>query len=255
MLIDFAKFSSVKIGGVFDVMVLDRDNAKDFDGFVIGGANNLLISPKPPKMGILSDEFNQIAIKNGILEIGAKTSAGKIYSFAKKNNIGGFEFLRHIPGTLGGLVSMNAGVKEYEISNNLISISTANGDLERKKCGFAYRKSEISGVILGARFKVNGKFDENLDKAIQEKRKNQPKGASFGSCFKNPANDSAGRFIQNVGLKGHRIGGCGFSDIHANFLINYGGGSFDEAIDLIKLAKKRVFENFGINLEEEVKII
>lgn len=65
MLIDFAKFSSVKIGGVFDVMVLNSDNAKDFDGFVIGGANNLLISPKPPKMGILGDEFNQIAIKNG----------------------------------------------------------------------------------------------------------------------------------------------------------------------------------------------
>ena len=79
--------------------------------------------------------------------------------------------------------------------------------------------------------------------------------ASFGSCFANPSGDHAGRLIEAAGLKGFRIGGCGFSEIHANFLINYGGGSFEDALNLINLAKERVYELFGIRLRCEVVIL
>lgn len=253
MLVDFSKFSSVKIGGIFDVEILDEK--QNFDGKIIGGANNILISPNPPKMGILSDKFNYIFIENEILFVGAKTKSSVIYNFAKKNNLGGFEFLKNIPGTLGGLLSMNAGLMGFEISNNLISVSTNFGEFQKNSLNFSYRKSEISGVIFEAKFHTKIGFDKNLSDEISKKRANQPKGASFGSCFKNPPNLSAGKLLQDCGLKGYKIGNCGFSDIHANFLINYGNGKFEDAIKLINLAKKRVFENFGINLDCEVVIL
>lgn len=253
MNIDFSKFSSVKIGPVCEVNELHE--VCEFDGFIIGGANNLLISPNPPKLGILGNEFDFINFDGSILEIGAKVSARKIFDFTKTHNIGGFEICANIPGVLGGLITMNAGLKGLSISDKLINLTTTNGKIAKENCGFEYRKSEISGVIFDARFKINSQFDENLANELKQARKNQPKGHSFGSCFKNPPNDYAGRLIEAVNLKGYKIGNCGFSEVHANFLINYGGGKFDEAISLINLAKKRIFDEFGINLQKEVVIL
>ena len=251
--IDFSKYSSVKIGGVEKVEVLDENS--EFNGFVVGGANNLLISPNPPQIGILHDKFDFINLDGDILQIGGCTKSGKIYNLTKKENLANFEFLKNIPGTLGGLLTMNAGLMGFEISQNLISVRTNLGEFGKDELNFAYRHSEIPGIILEAKFRVSRGFDAILSEQIAQKRANQPRGASFGSCFKNPPNESAGRLIEAVGLKGFRVGGCGFSEIHANFLINYGGGKFDEAIALIELAKKRVYEQFGINLQEEVVIL
>ena len=251
--IDFSKYSSVRIGGSFDAEILGENS--EFDGFVVGGANNLLISPNPPKIGILSDKFDFIHQNGDTLTIGGRTKSGKIYNFAKKQNLANFEFLRGIPGTLGGLITMNAGLLDYEISQNLISVRTNFGEFGRDELGFAYRKSDIKGIILEAKFRVSNGFNAALSDEIALKRANQPKGASFGSCFKNPSGDSAGRLIEAVRLKGHKVGNCGFSEIHANFLINYGDGKFDEAIALINLAKERVFTEFGVHLQEEVKIL
>ena len=253
MKIDFSKYSSVRIGGIFDVEVLDK--MREFDGVIIGGANNLLISPNPPKMGILGSEFDYIKLENGVLKIGAKTPSSKIYKFTKDNNIGGFEFVKKIPGTLGGMIKMNAGVKEYEISNLLLNITTSKGVTLANECEFSYRHSNIDGVIFEASFKIIREFDEVLSNKLNQKRSNQPEGASFGSCFANPAGDHAGRLLEAAGMKGYRIGGCGFSEIHANVLINYGSGSFNDAIELINLAKNRVAELFGIELRCEVVIL
>lgn len=251
--IDFSKFSSVKIGGVFDAEILGENS--DFSGVVIGGANNILISPEPPKLGILSKNFDFISRNGEILRIGAACKSAKIYNFAKRENIAEMEFLKNIPGTLGGLITMNAGLGEFEISKNLLRVRTNRGWVEKNGLNFSYRNSEIDGVILEAEFKISSGFSEILSEKISQKRANQPKGASFGSVFKNPPNDYAGRLIEAVGLKNFKIGGAKFSEIHANFLINEGGATFTDAISLINLAKKRVFENFGINLECEVKIL
>ena len=253
MIIDFSKFSSIKIGPVCEVDEICEIGK--FEGLVVGGANNLLISPNPPKLAVLGNEFDFVKFDGNILEIGAKTSAKKIFNFAKENNIGGFEICGTIPGQLGGLITMNAGLKGFSISDKLLNLISSNGEISKENCGFEYRKSDISGVIFSAKFEANSKFDENLVSEFKQARQNQPKGRSFGSCFKNPPNDSAGRLIEAAGLKGYKIGDCGFSEIHANFLINYGNGKFDEALNLINLAKKRVFEEFGVNLVEEVVII
>lgn len=253
MKIDFSKYSSVKIGGIFDICIID-ENVK-FDGKIIGKANNILISPHPPKLGILSDKFSFIKTQPEILIIGAKTTSSAIFNFAKRNNIKGFEFLCGIPGTLGGLLTMNAGLLGFEISKNLLSVRTNLGEFSKDELKFAYRKSEIKGVILEAKFRANLGFESEILPTFINARKNQPRGASFGSCFKNGANFSAGKLLDECDLRGFKIGNCGFSDKHANFLINYGGGTFDEAINLINLAKKRVFERFGVELETEVVIL
>ncbi len=253
MKIDFSRYSSVKIGGVFEVEVLD--SVREFAGVVVGGANNLLVSPTPPPLAILGEEFDYTKFENGILEIGGATNAAKIFKFARENHLGGFEILGGIPGRLGGLVTMNAGLKGLSIGDNLLFVIASGGEIAREDCGLGYRASDIKGVIFGAKFEIKREFDEDLARDLAQARRNQPKGASFGSCFANPENDSAGRLIEAAGLKGKRIGGCGFSEKHANFLINYGGGTFADATALINLAKKAVFERFGVKLREEVRII
>ena len=258
-LIDFSKFSSVRVGGVHEVAVLESIEDALKQGFagrvMIGGANNLLVSPNPPAMMMLGGAFDYINLSGDLLSIGAATKSGKIYNFAKKQNIGGFEFLRNIPGTLGGLIKMNAGLAGASISDSLLAVRLTRGWVERERISFGYRRSGIEEPILGAEFKISRGFDAELAADFAAKRANQPKGASFGSCFKNPPNDAAGRLIEAAGLKGHAIGGAKFSEQHANFIINFGGASFEDVIALINLAQSRVFEEFGIELETEVVVL
>ncbi|WP_169752503.1 UDP-N-acetylmuramate dehydrogenase [Campylobacter mucosalis] len=254
-LVDFSKFSSVKIGGVCEVFVIENENEIPQDHVIIGGANNILLSSNPPKLAMLSQNFDYIKLNGEILEVGARTKSAKIYNFAKSNDIANYEFLKNIPGTLGGLIKMNAGLLGFSISDNLLEILTPNGWIGRENFAFSYRHSGIECAILAARFKISNGFSLSASNEFENKRKNQPNGASFGSCFTNPKGDFAGRLIEAVGLKGHIIGGAKFSEKHANFLINFNNATFDDAIVLINLAKLRVYENFGINLQTEVVIL
>ncbi|MCF6330026.1 MAG: UDP-N-acetylmuramate dehydrogenase [Sulfurimonas sp.] len=253
--IDFCKFSSIKIGGEIDVKILETCDDINPKAFLIGSCNNILIGPNPPPLMKLSKKFDYIKMQNNLLKIGSATPSGKIASFCKKNNIANFEFFSHLPGTLGGLVFMNGGLKEYEIFNNLISILTCEGLKNKNEIDYGYRFTNISSPILEATFKLERGFDEGKVLMFKKMRSNQPSTASAGSCFKNPKNDYAGRLIEEVGLKGQRIGDMEFSKKHANFLVNHGNGTFNDAIYLIDEAKKRVFSKFNIELECEIKIL
>ena len=103
--------------------------------------------------------------------------------------------------------------------------------------------------------RLNLKLRNEISKMFKELRNNQPKTPSAGSCFKNPPNNFAGKLLDEAGLKGFKIGGMAFCETHANFLINLGNGTFEDSIKLIKLAKKKVFEKSGIELELEIKIV
>ncbi len=253
MIIDFSRYSYIKIGPKIDVKKIDEDN---YNGeFLIGGATNTLISPSPPKLGILDDRYKFITIKNGYLHVGAKTKNITLYNFAKRHNIKGFEFLAKLPGSIGGSIKMNAGVKDYEISNNLVALKTLSGWKEKKEIKFNYRFSEINEPVFEAVFELTEGFDFLLDDNLKTLRSNQPKSPSLGSVFKNPHGDFAGRLIESVGMKGMKKGGIMVSEIHANFFINTGNGTFEDMLYLIKEAKKRVYENFGIVLEEEIIIL
>jgi len=253
--IDFSKFSSIKIGEYLAISILEDCNANYKDYYVIGSCNNILIGTEPPPLLKLSKKYDYIKIENNLLKIGAATPSGKIASYCKKNNIANFEFLSHLPGTLGGLVFMNAGLKEFEIFNNLVSIYTCDGNLEKKDINYGYRFTDIKSPILEATFELKEGFDKAKIDTFKAMRKNQPSTPSAGSCFKNPKGDYAGRLIEAVGLKGFRVGGMEFSKQHANFLVNVENGTFDEAIFLIKEAQKRVYNEFKIWLECEIAVL
>ena len=254
-LIDFKKYSSIKIGPTIEVEIINKIDKKYEKYFLIGGANNILISNNPPPLAKLSKKFDYIKIVDDELIIGAATPTGKVVSFCKKYNIKGFEFLSKLPGSIGGAVKMNAGVKKHEIKDVLKWIRTYKGKINKEDINIGYRKTDIKNIVYEAGFKLEYGFDEKLLKELLILRKNQPNEPSAGSVFKNPKGDFAGRLIEAVGLKGKRIGDMEFSKIHANFLVNLGNGTFKDAIKLINEAKEKVFEKFGIKLEEEIIIL
>ena len=235
--------------------MIEKNDEIPRDRYLIGSANNLLISPTPPPLMMLSKDFSLIEEEHGLLTVGAATSTGRIVSYAKKHNIAGFEFCSKLPGTLGGMLAMNAGVKEYEIFNILHSVRIDGQWILAKEIDYGYRYAHLGGIATHARFEIKKGFDQHLLDMLLTLRSNQPQHPSAGSAFKNPKGDYAGHLIEAVGLKGERRGDMQWSEIHANFLVNLGKGTFEDAIYLIALAKERVYKKFNITLKEELKIL
>jgi len=252
--IDFSKFSSIRIGPVVDVALIENDIVPK-ERTILGAANNVLISPTPPPLMILSKEYDFIRLEDDGLHIGAATPGGRVVSFCKKNDIAHFEYLSKLPGTLGGMLKMNAGLKEYEIFNHLIAIRTMSGWIPKEDIEYGYRKTSINEVIFEALFEAEKGYSTERYEMFNQMRSNQPHEPSAGSCFKNPQGDYAGRLIEAVGLKGYRIGAMAFSEVHANFLVNMGGGTYEDALTLINEAQVRVKREFNIDLQCEVILI
>ena len=253
-IIDFKKYSSIHIGGKHKVKIINE--IADYKNYtIIGKCHNTIISNNPPKLAMLGDEFDYILQKNGKLIVGAATSSGKLLTYCKKHDIANFELLAKLPGNMGGLVKMNAGLKEFEIFNYLHSIKTNNGEFLKKDIPHTYRHTQISGIIYEVTFDIHKGYSKEQQNIFVHMRDNQPNLPSAGSCFKNPKEHSAGYLIQNVDLKGYSIGGMAFSSLHANFLVNMGDGTYDEAIKLINLAKQKVKDKFNIELQTEIVIL
>ena len=236
-------------------MMIEKGDELPKDRYLIGGANNLLVSPSPPPLMMLSKDFATITQEGNMLTIGAAMPTGRILSYAKKHDIGGFEFCAKLPGTLGGMLAMNAGVKSYEIFNILHSINLNDEWVLAKDIEHGYRFAKLGGIATHARFEIHHGFDQKLLDELLALRTNQPHEPSAGSAFKNPEGDYAGRLIEAAGLKGKREGQMQWSTVHANFLVNLGGGTYEEAKSLIDLAKSEVLHQFGITLTEEIKIL
>lgn len=221
---------------------------------IIGRANNLLVSNTPPKFAVLGEEFDYIEQKEDKLYVGCATKSGKLLSYAKRNNLANFEFLGKLPGNLGGLIKMNAGLKEWEIFNYIDSIKTKDGYIKKEDVQYGYRNTNIDTIVYELVFNISSGYSKEMNELFTKMRNNQPQTPSAGSCFKNPIGDSAGKLIEQVGLKGFSKNGMSFSKVHANFLVNNGGGTFEDAIYLINIAKQRVKSEFNIDLQTEVII-
>ena len=250
--IDFKRYSSIRIGPIKDVLVINEIG--DYSDYqIIGRANNLLISPNTDKkFAILGDEFDYIRQEGNLLYVGCATTSGKLLTYTRKNNIANLEFLAKLPGNLGGLVKMNAGLKSWEVFNYIHSIKTKDGYIKRDDIDFSYRETKINTIVFEVVFNIEEGFSSDMLKEFTKMRDNQPSVASAGSCFKNPKGDFAGRLIEAVGLKGVKKGDMSFSEQHANFLVNYGEGSFEDAVYLIELAKNKIKDEFDIEIEEEI---
>ena len=186
-----------------------------------------------------------------------------------KLNLGGFEGLSGIPGSLGGMLQQNAGAYGYEISDRFISAEIYDSNLKsvyryaKDDMRFSYRSSVLKDrnlFVLSAEFEAIPTDKNDVlgqIKELSEKRKSaQPISQhSLGSVFKRINGVSAGYYIDQAGLKGLRVGGAEVSQKHAGFVVNIGDAVADDILELIRIIKQRVFDKFGIMLEEEIEII
>jgi len=125
-LIDFKKYTSIHIGGKHQVQIINEIG--NYSGYrILGRGNNTLISNNPPSLAILGENFDYIKEEDNLLLVGAATTSGKLLTYCRKNDIAHFELLAKLPGNMGGLVKMNAGLKQWEIFNYLYSITTQDG--------------------------------------------------------------------------------------------------------------------------------
>lgn len=252
-LVDFSKYSAIKVGSQQVVEVIEE--ISPIKQHIIGKANNMIVGEGAPSLALLGKAFDYIVYEDETLRIGAATPSGKIVSFCKQHNLGGLEFLAHLPGSLGGLVAMNAGLKAFEIFNALIDVTTVSGVIQKEQITHGYRFSRLPSPIFEARLRTSIGFSAEEVSHFAQMRANQPKASSAGSFFKNPTGDYAGRLIESVGLKGYQKGQMAWSECHANFLVNNGNGSIDDALWLINEAKRRVYETHGVMLEDEVQVL
>ncbi|GAB6065164.1 UDP-N-acetylmuramate dehydrogenase [Aquifex pyrophilus] len=200
------------------------------------------------------------------IEVLCGTPLKEIIRISLSENLEGIYRLLGFPASVGGAVSMNAGAFGVEISDFLEEVYVLNweGELIRYKkeeINFSYRSSPFpkEGIVFKAVFRLK-KSEKNVKEEYtrirEERRKKQPVNLpTSGSTFKNPKGSYAGKLLEESGLKGFKLKNAGFSEKHANFLINYGNASFSEIRELIDIAKEKVYENCGINLVEEVKLV
>lgn len=235
---------------------------------VIGSGSNVLISDAGfPGAVFFTTELKTLApLGNHCYRCGAGTTLASIVeNIMLANNYAGVGALTGIPGTLGGALFMNAGTVNGSIcqfTKNVVLIGDAGlEEVEIRPELYAYRRQffcEPETVIVEAELTFSpSNQDETAiyNHYIKRRLDTQPQGWCCGSVFKNPEGNHAGHLIEACGLKGTRIGGALISEKHANFIMNEGNASFKDVLSLIHLAKSRVRERFGIELEEEVRII
>lgn len=193
----------------------------------------------------------------------AGTSVSALLAYCRAHSLGGLEYLGGIPASIGGIVCMNAGAGGTYVESNVVSVKVCMGKIvnfSRKNCNFSKKHStmrDINCLILGAELSVlpsSGEVIRQNTAFYRRRRAHLPSGRSCGCVFKNPDGLSAGKLIDDAGLKGKRIGGAVVSERHANFILNTGGSAEDVA-SLIRLVKREVYRVHGVSLDEEVVYI
>jgi UDP-N-acetylmuramate dehydrogenase len=252
---------------------------EEADLVVLGGGSNLLISDAGVRGVVVLNRARKVVFDETSnppsvwCESGA--NFGLVARQAAARGLAGLEWAAGIPGTVGGAVIGNAGAFNGDMAGNLrVAEILHQGWVEPgqilkreewpvERMGYEYRSSLLKRrpgkvVVLSAVLNVEKSTPETVHAKINQnteyRRRTQPPGASMGSMFKNPVGDYAGRLIEAAGLKGFRIGKVEISSNHANFFINRGGASAAELFDLIQLAKTRVAQKFGVDLELEIEL-
>ncbi len=225
------------------------------------GADTLPQDEDTDAVLIRSDRLKALTPSKDALFAGAGVTGGALLRYAMAHESGGFEPFAGIPMTVGGATVMNAGVAEGHISDLALRVLAVDGGRIRtfplSACGFGEKTSVFQeGIfVVGVLFRTRPSSPERIRRRISDfldKRRGLPKGRSMGCTFVNPEGESAGKIIDDCGLKGRRIGGAYVSELHANFIINEGGTSSDVA-SLIDLVKDEVFRKRGILLREEIR--
>lgn len=256
-----------------ELLLLCRETETPF--FILGNGSNLLVSDEGYRGVMISlREFDEISFREGesteagktIMTAGCGVLLSKAAMQAAERGLTGFEFAGGIPGTLGGAVTMNAGAYGGEIRDVILSarVMTKAGDvreLSAEELDLSYRHSIIQEkdlIVLSADFAFAHGDEEQIKEQMRQlntqRREKQPlEYGSAGSTFKRPEGYFAGKLIQDAGLKGYRSGDVMVSEKHSGFVVNVGKGTCGDAMRVIEHVQRTVYEQFGVELELEVK--
>ena len=275
------KHISFKVGGPADFLVKPKTeeelrNVVEFAKkenvpfIVIGNGSNLLVKDGGIR-GIvieLSDNFNNYEIDGNIIKAQSGALLAIIGRNAMKNSLTGFEFAAGIPGTLGGALAMNAGAYGGEMKQVVKTVRLMDRDgnifeLSNEEMKFEYRRSLLTNkdyIVLSAVIELQpGNVEEikeiMADYSNRRSTKQPLNFPSAGSTFKRPEGHFAAKLIDDCGLRGLNLRGAQVSDKHCGFVINSGGATAKDILDLMFIVKSTVNAKFGIMLEEEVKIL
>lgn len=255
------------INSVQKIVKLLKENDKKY--IILGNGSNIILKKKKLKKVVISlKNLNKIEIKDKVVNVESGVMIPVLVKETINNNLTGLEWAFGIPGTVGGSIYGNAGCYGQEISNLIIEVSVLKDNeiivLNRNDLYFSYRdsifKKEKNMTILKTKLMLNyGNKEESLklisEKTEQRKLTQPLEYPSAGSVFRNPGNNSAGKLIEDCGLKGYHINDAYISDKHANFIINKGNATGKDIIKLIKTIKKKVKSKYNIDLVLEHIII
>ena len=274
-----SRHTSLKVGGAADLYAEPEDaddlltlvralKDRQVPWLAIGQGYNLLVLDGGIRGAVISlARFNRISEAGEQLiraEAGAENLA--LVRFAQERGLGGIGFISGIPGTVGGAVKMNAGAYGSGVLERLESLTLLQGEsvaeYPREQLQFGYRNLALptGAIVLAALFRLlpcdPQQTEEEIRKDSELRRSKHNVGfPSAGSFFKNPSGQAAWRLIDQAGLRGTTVGGAQVSEVHSNFLINRGGATASDFLELARQVREAVFRATGVKLEEEVRIV
>ena len=275
-----AKRTTLRVGGPADYYVEPANEAdlaavlklcgrRAMPFFILGRGSNLLIRDSGIRGVVIclaQPAFSEIEINGDKMRCGAGVKLKNVSVEARRNGLSGVEFLEGIPGSVGGALRMNAGAMGGQTFDAIESVRLMNfegdvSEMPREKMQVAYRGCATlrNHIALAAVFKCSASSREEIEKRMKsfsEKRwDSQPAAPSAGCIFKNPATIPAGKLVDELGLKGTRVGGAVVSAEHGNFIINDGKATARDVLELIEILKAKAKAERGIDLHTEVEII
>ncbi len=236
---------------------------------ILGNGSNVILAKPFFEVVIKLDRLNNIEIKDNIVIAGAGVSLIKLSNICMEKGLNGLAFAGGIPGLLGASVAMNAGAYKEDMSSIVreVKVITPSGEvitMKNNELKYSYRDSFLKRnkdyicieVTLQLEYEdkelIRNKMIDRRNRRISSQPVNMP---SAGSVFRNPPNLSAGKLIEDLGLKGYIIGGAQVSEKHANFIVNTSNATYEDIISLIEYTKKKVKEKYNIDLILEQEIV
>lgn len=272
-----ADWTSLGVGGRTDILVIPESqhlpelmrllDAEGIPRRFLGGGSNLLVREgELPWVALhLSARDAHPEFHGNRVRVPAAADLGRTVTECARQNLGGVEGLIGVPGSVGGALRMNAGAYGIEISQFVKRVELYRAETGRietlppEAIGFHYRHTSFApgDIMLSTELELPSKPYEEIRAAIkvcnEKRRASQPLNEKSAGCiFKNPPGASAGKMIDELGLKGHRVGGAVVSERHANFFVNRFGATADDLLSLIESVRQRIRAAFGYDLEEEV---
>ena len=281
-----SRHTSFRIGGPARLMALPKSAVQakaavlaareaNILPFFLGNGSNLLVPDEGVERFLIqpagrysADPLNRVWEENGQLCAGGGVSLAVLANAAQGRALTGLEFASGIPGSVGGAVVMNAGAYGGEMAQVLVSVTALDLDgsiqtIPAESCGLGYRRSVFSDgqrLVLEARFQLSSGdpsvIRARMDELAARRKEKQPlEYPSAGSMFKRPEGYFAAALIDQCGLKGFAVGGAQVSEKHAGFVVNRGGATCADVLELVRQVQARVQEQTGVALEMEVKVL